>query len=291
MPGYWHPASPCAGAPVAGLGDCADASPELLGSFHKGYSALILGGREGCGIDNGRETLSLICYKHIEARMGITLNVSGVGTVTINERTDKCPICKNSVTATAVVGRFFRGFYDADLEVVYVCPNTSCSEYFISYYKKYSTAGGGVLEYILLGSKPSEIASFEVSDLVQKLSPSFYMIYNEAFKAEKFGLKEICGVDYRKAFEFLIKDYLIKKSPGLEIEIKRSALGACIENRVVDERIKQIAKRTAWLGNDETHYERKWINKDLSDLKTLINVTLHWIEMETLTEETLKSMP
>jgi hypothetical protein len=227
----------------------------------------------------------------MEAHMGITLNVLGAGIVMINERTDKCPICKNSVTATAVTGRAFRGFYGADLEVVYVCPNTSCSEYFISYYRKFVTPSGGTLEYILMGSKPSEIASIEISDLVQKLSPSFYMIYDEAFKADKYGLKEICGVGYRKAFEFLIKDYLIKKSPGLETEIKRSALGACIENRVADERIKQIAKRTAWLGNDETHYERKWINKDLNDLKTLINITLHWIEMETLTEETLRSMP
>ena len=68
-------------------------------------------------------------------------------------------------------------------------------------------------------------------------------------------------------------------------------LATCIENYVTDPRIKEIAKRATWLGNDETHYQRRWIDKDLSDLKTLIRLTLHWIEAEHLTEEALKSMP
>jgi hypothetical protein len=34
------------------------------------------------------------------------------------------------------------------------------------------------------------------------------------------------------------------------------------------------------LGNDETHYVREWADKDLQDLKRIIKVTLHWLEME-----------
>ena len=30
---------------------------------------------------------------------------------------------------------------------------------------------------------------------------------------------------------------------------------------------------TVWLGNDETHYERRWKDKDLDDLKVMINST------------------
>jgi hypothetical protein len=60
---------------------------------------------------------------------------------------------------------------------------------------------------------------------------------------------------------------------------------------VKSEQIKEIAKRAAWLGNDETHYVRKWEDKDLKDLKKLISLTLHWIEVETLTLEVIADMP
>jgi hypothetical protein len=45
------------------------------------------------------------------------------------------------------------------------------------------------------------------------------------------------------------------------------------------------------LGNDETHYVRKWADKDLNDLKNLISLTRHWIEMDQLTKDFVKDMP
>lgn len=64
-----------------------------------------------------------------------------------------------------------------------------------------------------------------------------------------------------------------------------------IRDHVSDTKVKQVAARAVWLGNDETHYSRKWEDKDLKDLKMLIKLTLHWIEMDELTQEALKSMP
>ena len=80
--------------------------------------------------------------------------------------------------------------------------------------------------------------------------------------------------------EFLIKDYLIKKSSEKEKEIKKKSLGDCIKELIDNTRIKEIAKRATWLGNDETHYFRKWEDKDLEDLKRLIEITVHFITME-----------
>lgn len=40
-----------------------------------------------------------------------------------------------------------------------------------------------------------------------------------------------------------------------------------------------MAERATWLGNDETHYVRKWENKDLKDLKNLIDLTVYFISM------------
>jgi len=80
---------------------------------------------------------------------------------------------------------------------------------------------------------------------------------------------------------------LQRKKPPL----KKTQLGTCIATHIKSEQIKGIAKRAAWLGNDETHYVRKWEGKDLQDLKKLIRLSLHWIEMETLTGEVIADMP
>jgi hypothetical protein len=56
-------------------------------------------------------------------------------------------------------------------------------------------------------------------------------------------------------------------------------------------RIKDCARRAAWLGNDETHYYRIWEDKDLKDLKLLLQLTLHWIEDECATKKAVKDMP
>jgi hypothetical protein len=65
----------------------------------------------------------------------------------------------------------------------------------------------------------------------------------------------------------------------------------CIKERVTSPNIVTTASRAAWLGNDEIHYERKWEGKDLEDLKTLLTLTVKWIEMEELTKKAAKDMP
>lgn len=66
---------------------------------------------------------------------------------------------------------------------------------------------------------------------------------------------------------------------------------ALVANYINSDQIREIAKRATWLGNDETHYVRKWEDKDLNDLKKLITLTIHWIEMEKLTAEVVQDMP
>jgi hypothetical protein len=101
----------------------------------------------------------------------------------------------------------------------------------------------------------------------------------------------VCGCGYRKALEFLIKDYIIFRDTSKKEEVEKMLLGKCIEVHVDHATIKNVAKRAAWLGNDETHYVRKWIDKNIDDLKTLIDLTVHWIETEQLTEKMISSMP
>ena len=96
---------------------------------------------------------------------------------------------------------------------------------------------------------------------------------------------------YRKALEFLIKDYLIKQLGLEEVDqIRKMNISTCIQKYIQSEKIKEISQRAVWLGNDETHYERKWLNKDVNDLKDLINITVYWIMMEESTKAVLQEM-
>ncbi len=51
-----------------------------------------------------------------------------------------------------------------------------------------------------------------------------------------------------------------------------------------------MAERAAWLGNDETHYQRKWTDKDISDLKTVISLAEHWIDISMETDKCLSEI-
>jgi hypothetical protein len=128
-------------------------------------------------------------------------------------------------------------------------------------------------------------------DIIKNISENFIETYRQASVAEQNDLDQICGPGYRKALEFLIKDYIIYKDISLKESVEKLLLGKCIDAYITNDKIKDIAKRAAWLGNDETHYIRKWIHKDINDLKMLIDLTIHWIEMENLTEQMISSMP
>ena len=108
----------------------------------------------------------------------------------------------------------------------------------------------------------------------------FVQIYSEAHTAEESNLKEICGMGYRKALEFLIKDYAIKLHPDDEETIKSTPLAKCIDSYIDNSRIKSLAKASAWLGNDETHYVRKHDDYDLESLKAFLKAAESFIDSE-----------
>jgi hypothetical protein len=136
--------------------------------------------------------------------------------------------------------------------------------------------------------KPSFTVGLEPE--VAGVSPMYAEIYGQVQEAESQGLNFLVGMGYRKALEFLIKDYLTKKHPGRREKIQELPLGKCIKNEVSDPKIQSCAERAVWLGNDETHYLREWTDKDIDDLKVLLKLTRHWIAAEILTEEYAQSM-
>ena len=81
-------------------------------------------------------------------------------------------------------------------------------------------------------------------------------------------------------------DHAQKQLYPSEIHAVRSEfLGTCINNRVDNARLKTVASRAVWLGNDYAHYTRKYEDFDIANLKHFIDACLHWIQMELLTDQ------
>lgn len=169
------------------------------------------------------------------------------------------------------------------------CTNPQCKNIFSTLF-----IYNGVNRFTFNKILPAPSPAREIfSEIINEVSPTFDQIYNQALVAEQLGLDQICGVGYRKSLEFLIKDYLISnlESENDKDKIKEKRLGVCIEKDVTSENIKAVAKRATWLGNDETHYVKKWEDKQVEDLKGLIKLTIKWIETEIETKRLLDDMP
>ncbi|NLY20693.1 MAG: DUF4145 domain-containing protein, partial [Tissierellia bacterium] len=126
------------------------------------------------------------------------------------------------------------------------------------------------------------------SDIVESISPDFTNIYNEAHQAEQAGLTSICGVGYRKAVEFLVKDYAIYLNPEEENNIKKAnyTLASCIKDHIDDHRIQNAATASTWLGNDETHYTKRHPDYNYKQMKSFIDTLIKFIELNESYKET-----
>jgi hypothetical protein len=143
--------------------------------------------------------------------------------------------------------------------------------------------------YALEGTLPYTPVS-EDFPLIDLVSERFSEIYNQAATAESCGLADIAGTGYRKALEFVVKDYCIALHPLEAEQIRRKFLKNVIDDYIESGKLKRAATLTTWLGNDEGHYERRWADKDLSDLKALLSLTIAFVQEEIQMEQYLRSM-
>ena len=82
---------------------------------------------------------------------------------------------------------------------------------------------------------------------------------------------------YRKALEFLVKDYAIFLNQEDEDKIKNASLSSCINNYIDNIKIRHLSLASTWLGNDETHYIKK--SQDYNII-TFIDATVSFIDSD-----------
>lgn len=166
--------------------------------------------------------------------------------------------------------------------ITFLCP--SCSKFSVYEYDELGYSGN----FVLVDYSYTKDVKVNLPQNINEVSKEFVDIYKQAAIAEAYGLINICGVAYRKAAEFLIKDYVIRKFPESEESIKKEFLGKIISDKLIDfPKIQTLAQATAWLGNDETHYVRKHNDKDLADLKVFLLAAATFIAADYDADEAL----
>lgn len=206
-----------------------------------------------------------------------------IGTVYFKfEQATECPRCHNGIAAQEIKPVIY--YNDKKVKLVTVfnfC--TRCQSCFITTYNvvsKYESCYTVYYPSKLIASEPTIPDNISFTPSLTKVSPNFVEIYNQAHQAEIYLLNHIAGMGYRKALEFLIKDYAIHFNQTKEDSIKNQSLAQCINTYIDNPKIKDLAEKSAWLGNDETHYVRKHPDYNIDDLKLLIDTCVNYIDME-----------
>jgi len=210
--------------------------------------------------------------------------------VELDEYPDECPLCNIGGVPKFICAHSLGDAWDYDevIEAVFKCPMNKCSRYYIGYYYKAGRTGDRF--FLKRTLSPQYWEPVEFSEEIKKISPKFPRIYNQAAISEGFGLDEISGGGYRKSLEFLVKDYLVFSELKTKKQVVNLKLSVAI-SAVKDERIQKCAKRAAWLGNDEIHYNRMWNDKDITNLKELIKLSVNFIESDVIAKKYEKEMP
>lgn len=226
------------------------------------------------------------------AKHTINFTTSQGASISALEIPDTCPHCKRLVVLSFNQVTFNK--QTSEIQALFFCSYRECTGMVLAYY---SIDGEGIAR--LISTDPPLLNEEEFPGFANELSPNFVLIFQEASRAKARGLEQVAGPGFRKAGEFLVKDYaksLItetdkEKKKELEKAIEHKFVGQVIADSIADPRVQKVAKRVFWLGNDESHYLRKWTEKDISDMLTLIKLTLNWIEIERLSAKYENDMP
>ena len=210
---------------------------------------------------------------------------------TLDEWPDTCPVC-HRVSTPDYIATYLNDTLDrADaLAVVLRCPATDCRMLYIN---QYTLHGGHYNEAFFQFSAPAFPAEVKFPETIAELSPRFVETFTQAQSAEGMGLTEAAGPTYRKAFEVLLKDYLLASESKDDAEAaairKNPSIANLIEHYFSGD-IASFVKRIAWLGNDETHYSRRWEEHDIRDLTRALQAFVRLVDDRLFQAQLLESM-
>lgn len=189
----------------------------------------------------------------------------------------QCPHCHNGIEPIQISQHLEKNINYS----IWRCTQRNCGKQFIAVHQ---VIGQGQARFVgFLDGQP--IGPYW-PETIKNLKSKFIETYNQSLKAEYSGLDEIAGMGFRKAIEYLVKDYLIQRDTSLAGKIEDKLLASVIGenfNTSQEADLKDLLQRATWLGNDMTHYLRYHDTFDIKDLKELIQLVMdeiHSIEQK-----------
>lgn len=220
------------------------------------------------------------------------------------ENPNICPHCHVANTPTELWNKVTKDTDDVDCILSsWFCVNGKCHRTYITQHKLKNEKL--VMRYLNgfpkgpAWPKPiKELKSGKKDAEGNEISSNFIKTYTQSLKAENSGLDELAGVGYRKAIEYLVKDWAIQNKPKEKNKIEKSWLGEVIKE-YYDGDLKEILERATWLGNDHAHYIKLFEEFDIDVLKELIDLIMVELDRQyknahfigTIKSKNIKSTP
>jgi hypothetical protein len=196
---------------------------------------------------------------------------------TIIEEPNICPHC-HVVNEPEFKGHFYTSDSERNRQhmTIWRCTNKDCVRNFPALFDS-----NGDFVRFLNGlpqgpdwPKPIEnLKSGNNSDSENEKQTRFIDTYLQSLSAENEGLDEIAGMGFRKAIEYLVKDWAIQSNPADAEKINGLWLSGVIAE-YYDGDLKGILERATWLGNDQAHYNKLFEEYDIDVLKELIDLIM-----------------
>lgn len=227
----------------------------------------------------------------MDRRVDLKNNFDSKASKLMYEDVTMCPICKAKILPVFISASLNSDKTASVFDYCQNCKETFLTQYEVTWDEPKQNNFRIVKASKLLYCEPNRFEHAEFDVRLESLSPRFVKIYNQALAAECGNLDEIAGLGFRKAVEFLVKDYAIHNHPDEEDKIKTMNLSTCIRQYIDDNRITVLAERSAWIGNDEAHYVRKQKELDVSDMKTFIQALVYFVSMTLVTEDASRIEP
>ena len=168
---------------------------------------------------------------------------------------------------------------------VWQCANHDCRKLFGVVYKVLNKEVQitNVLNGLPKGPDwPNPILELRNGNSIDSQEPTqskFIKTYLQSLEAESYGLDEIAGMGYRKAIEYLVKDWAIQNNPEQKEQILGKWLGSTISEYYSGD-LKEILERATWLENDQAHYNKLFEDYDIGILKELIDLIMVELDRE-----------
>lgn len=189
------------------------------------------------------------------------------------QKPSACPHCGIGTDATITETKVF-SFNDGKL-LAASCRCTSCNKifFFACERKKDNNA-------IVACLHPDISLMSYTNETLGLISERFMDMYNQALQAEHLGNIELAAMGYRSSLEILVKDYAISELGLPKDEVAGKNLHNAIKDYLKQEDLVNTADVIRILGNDYTHYNRKYPQHDFELLKGYMEIFLKQIEVQ-----------